>query len=86
MKLQLYGSHLCKDTIYAITVLAGRGMDYDFVDISGGMPNLKAFLRIRDGHPKLFDPVRAADEVGIPCFVRPDGSITLSLEDILSGE
>ena len=83
MKLQLYGSHLCKDTIYAITVLTGRGVDSDFVDISGGTPNLKAFLRIRDGHPELFDTVRAADEVGIPCFVLPDGGVTLKLEDVL---
>ena len=83
MKLQLYGSHLCKDTIYAITVLTGRGVDYDFVDISGSMPNLKAFLRIRDGHPELFDAVRAADEVGIPGFVRPDDGVTLKLEDVM---
>ncbi|MDD5937632.1 MAG: glutaredoxin [Clostridiales bacterium] len=83
MKLQLYGSHLCKDTIHAISVLSGAGADYDFIDISGSMRDLKAFLRIRDGHPELFNAVRAADQVGIPCFVKPDGSITLELSQVL---
>lgn len=83
MKLQVYGSHLCKDTIYAITVLTGKGVDYDFVDISGSMRDLKAFLHIRDNTPAVFDPIRAAGKVGIPCFVKADGAITLELTEAL---
>jgi len=83
MKLQVYGSHFCKDTLYALNVLSGTGTDYAFIDISGAMRDLKAFLKLRDDHPKLFDTAREQDKIGIPCFVLPDGRVTLELREVL---
>ena len=42
----------------------------------------KEFLSIREGNP-LFDEVREAGGIGIPCILRPDGSITLDWESCM---
>lgn len=52
-KLQVVGSHTCKDTLYAMNVLTSKGVDFDFVDISSNLTDLKVYLRIRDSHPEL---------------------------------
>ena len=71
-KLQVVGSHTSK------------GVDFDFVDISSNLTDLKVYLRIRDSHPELYDAVRANGGVGIPAFVLADGTVTMDMEKALA--
>lgn len=73
--VKVYGSPLCPDCRACKASLDASGITYDFVDVTGSMPNLKAFLAIRDNN-SLFDEVRAKHSVGIPCLVNEDGSMT----------
>ena len=52
------------------------------MDFAEKTANLKAFLKLRDSSP-LFDAVRQAGNIGIPCIQREDGSLTLTWEEWL---
>ena len=54
---------------------------FQLIDIGEQSRNLKAFLQLRDQHP-AFDPVKARGNIGIPCFVMEDGSITFKLDRV----
>lgn len=82
MKVTLIGSHLCPDTLYAINRLCEAGVEMDFKNISASLTDLKAYLALRESSP-VFDGPKANGSLGIPCFVREDGSLTLDLEQIL---
>ena len=55
--------------------------DFTLVDIGKHVVYLKAFLQLRD-RDEAFREAREQGYVGIPCFVREDGSVTLSYEDV----
>lgn len=55
---------------------------YELIDIGDHVRNLKQFLRLRDTNP-AFDEVRANGNIGIPCIVDDDGSVTFSMEGIV---
>lgn len=55
--------------------------DFKIIDIGGHVRNLKEFLALRDSRHE-FDEARRTGDVGIPCYVREDGSITLSSADV----
>lgn len=62
--------------------------DYQLVDIGKLARDLKEFLVLRDNHP-AFAKVRERGTIGIPCFVKEDGTVIISLkhyEASLSGE
>ena len=46
MKVIMYGTHLCKDTLYAIYKLEDKGADLEFRNISASLTEMKAFLKI----------------------------------------
>ena len=48
MKVIMYGTHLCKDTLYAIYKLEDKGADLEFRNISASLTEMKAFLKIMD--------------------------------------
>ena len=52
---------------------------YELVDIGQQARSLKEFLVLRDNHP-AFDKVRERGNIGIPCFVKEDGSVIISLK------
>ncbi len=54
---------------------------FDVTDISTHVKKLKEFVRLRDCHP-AFDETRAAGNIGIPCFVLSDGTVTLTPEEV----
>lgn len=53
--------------------------DFELIDIGQHVRNLKEFLNLRDSHP-AFAKVRERGTVGIPCFVRDDGEVVISLK------
>ena len=49
------------------------------MDIGQQARSLKEFLVLRDNHP-AFAKVRERGNIGIPCFVKEDGSVIISLK------
>ena len=74
--IKFYGSQLCPDCRAALSQLQGKGTPHEFVEITASLENLKAFLNLRD-QSAAFEGVKAAGGIGIPAFVREDGTVTL---------
>ena len=82
MKVKVIGTPLCPDTLYALNRFTAAGVEADFQDILSCHEVLLDYLRIRESSP-LYEEIRGARRLGIPCFVGEDGSMTLNLDDIL---
>lgn len=80
--VKIYGSMLCKDCVQCREDLDRAGVCYEYLDFSQDLRNLKEFLTIRDGNP-MFDAVREAGGIGIPCIVREDNTVTLDWEELM---
>lgn len=85
MKIIVYGSHLCPDTLYALNRLMEKGMKIDFINISASLADLKKFLCIYENED-VYLKIRKESNLGIPCFQFEDGGITLDLNEALSKE
>lgn len=83
MKVNVIGSHLCEDTVAALEVLKEKNVDFEFVNISETLEGLKKYLSIRETS-EIYNAVRAAGGIGIPCFVFEDGTITLDMTVVMS--
>ena len=83
MKVTVIGSHLCPDTLYALNKLVEAKADITFQNLSASLPDLKAYLALRESSP-VFEGPKARGSLGIPCFVREDGTVTLELEQVLN--
>ncbi len=81
-KITVLGSHLCPDTIYAVNKLAEAGIKMVYKDILSCHSDLREYLKLRDTSP-LYEPFRGTETLGVPCFIREDGTMTLDLEEIL---
>lgn len=77
--LKIYGSMLCPDCVKCRDDLDRAGVEYEYLDFSDSLMNLKAFLAIRDVSD-LFDAVRERGAIGIPCLVDDGGNISLDWE------
>ena len=74
----LYFSDLCPDTP---PFVAARNMDYEAVNITASMKNLKRFLALRDSHA-AFDARKAQGAIGIPVLQLADDSLVFHIEDL----
>ena len=54
---------------------------FEVIDIGKNVRNLKGFLDLRDSSP-AFDEAKKEGDIGIPCYVMEDGTITLSSKDV----
>ena len=78
-----YGSHICSGCREAKALFEEKGFHvYEFIEITETTDNLRAFLKLRDTREELKE-AKEAGRIGIPCFVREDGSITLEAQDVL---
>jgi glutaredoxin-related protein len=73
----------CPDCIEA-KQLYKDNPEYELIDIGQQARSLKEFLALRDHHP-AFEKVRERGNIGIPCFVREDGSVAISLKHYDAG-
>ncbi len=80
--LKVYGSMRCPDCVKCCQDLLEANVEYEYCDFADNLLYLKEFLMLRDSE-KLFDEVRAAGKIGIPCIVRDDGSLTLDWDEFL---
>ncbi len=83
MKITVIGSHLCPDTLYALNRLTAAGVEASFQDILSCHSALQTYLHIRETSD-LYAEIRGTQRLGVPCFVREDGSMSLALDEILA--
>ncbi|HCS68217.1 MAG TPA: glutaredoxin [Oribacterium sp.] len=82
MKLVMYGSTLCQDTLYALMAVKSSGAEVDFHNITSVLPDLRAFMTLREEDP-VYEGI-GKERLGIPLFIYEDGSKTLELSDVLA--
>ena len=80
--LVVIGSNLCSDTMGAVAKLKEEGVAFEFHDISANLDCLKEYLELRE-KSSLYAPVKAEGRIGIPCFIKEDGTETMDLDAIL---
>lgn len=81
MKYTLFYSDKCPDTPAFVEVLQNKKLDYQEINITDSMPNLKQFLALRD-KDEAFIASKAAGNVGVPALVSDNGQIILSLTEL----
>lgn len=81
--LTVFGSPLCPDCRECRVNFDAHGVEYEYVDVTASMKNLKALLALRDAHP-AFLPAKEMGAIGIPAILSEDGSITLDWEGYLA--
>lgn len=80
--LKIYGSMLCPDCVNCCRELEEANVEFQFCDFADSLLHLKAFLKLRDENG-IFNEVRAAGKIGIPCILREDGTLTLDWKECL---
>ena len=83
---RIYVMESCPDCGLA-KQMYGDNPDYEIIDIGKHARSLKEFIVLRDNHP-AFAKVRERGTIGIPCFVKDDGEVIVSMKHYLasSGE
>lgn len=71
---KLFMSSHCPDCPPVIEYLDDRGVEYEKVDITASMPNLKEYLALRDNREE-YEFVKERGFVGIPALLEEDGEI-----------
>ncbi len=78
--IKMYVMHTCPDCEYVEKQVEGNP-DFEVIDIGKHVRNLKQFIKLRDTNP-AFDEAKAVDDLGIPCYVLEDGTVTLYSKDV----
>ena len=74
---KIYVMESCPDCIEA-KQLYKDNPEYELIDIGQQARSLKEFLALRDHHP-AFEKVRERGNIDIPCFVKENGEVIISL-------
>jgi len=77
--IKIYGMDTCPDCTYIKEQIKGNP-NFEYIDIGSHVRLLKKFLKIRD-HSEEFFSVKENGQIGIPCFVLEDGTVSLNAED-----
>lgn len=75
---KVYVMESCPDCA-KVKELYSNNPQYELIDIGRQSRDLKEFLVLRDKHP-AFAKVRERGTIGIPCFIKEDGSVIISLK------
>lgn len=81
--MKVYGADICIDCRNYKAIQKRRGFEAEYIDIIENTTNMKEFLRIRDIDP-LFEEVRERGGIGIPLFVREDGTKPFDIDEAFS--
>ena len=79
--LKIYGSPLCPDCVICREELDRAGVAYVYMDITGNLLFLKKFLKLRED--PFFAAVREKGQIGIPCIMREDDTMTFDWKEFL---
>ena len=80
--LKIYGSKLCPDCVACCQQLEAAKVPFEYCDFAESLNVLKEFLKLRDEN-RIFDDVRDAGKIGIPCIIRDDGTLTLRWDEFI---
>lgn len=76
----MYVMKTCPYCAHVMKQVAGNP-HFKVIDIGEDVHDMKEFLKLRDNNP-AFAEEKATGDVCIPCYVREDGSVTLSSKDV----
>ena len=79
--IKIYGMPSCPDCEYVHHQIENRSDEFESIDIGEHVKNLKKFTHLRDSNP-VFDEAKENGWLGIPCFVKEDGTVTLTAEEV----
>lgn len=79
-KLILFSSDKCPDCPPVIEKLNNENIEFENVNITESMENLKRFLKYRDSDP-YFEDIKQNNRVGVPTLMKEDGTF-LNPEEI----
>ena len=77
--IRIYVMESCPDCS-EVKALYSNDPEFELIDIGKQARSLKEFLSLRDHHP-AFQKVRERGTIGIPCFVKEDGAVAISLKN-----
>lgn len=78
--IKMYVMQTCQDCTYVEEQIKDDSR-FEIIDIGSNVRKLKEFIRLRDHHP-IFDEAKKVGDLGIPCYVLEDGTVTLISEDV----
>lgn len=78
--IKIYSMPTCPDCV-AVEQQVQNDPRFEIIDLGSHVLHLKAFLKLRDTHP-AFDAVKKHGGIGIPCFVKEDGTVTLHPKEV----
>lgn len=81
--MKVYGADICIDCRNYKAIQKARGFEAEYINIIEDTTILKEFLKIRDTAP-LFEEVREHNGIGIPLFVKEDGTMTFDMDEAFS--
>ena len=73
--VKVYGTMQCPDCVTMKEIFDEKGIEYKFFNIDD-IRVLKRFLKLRDSED-AFDAARKEGQIGIPCIIREDKTVTL---------
>ncbi|MDD6552687.1 MAG: glutaredoxin [Prevotellaceae bacterium] len=78
--IKMYVMQTCPYCTYVERQIKGNDK-FQIIDIGAHVRNLHEFLELRD-HNAAFDEAKKVGDIGIPCYVLEDGTVTLSSKDV----
>ena len=81
--MKVYGTDICIDCRNYKAIQKNRGFEAEYIDITENTDHLKEFLAMRD-QEDLYAPVRENHGIGIPLFVKEDGTKTFDIDEAFS--
>ena len=78
--IKVYGMETCPYCDYIKPQIEGNP-DFVYFDIGKNVKYMHAFLELRD-HCEAFAPYKEEGDIGIPCFVKEDGTVTLEPSEV----
>ena len=78
--IKVYGMPSCPYCAFIEPQIEGNP-DFVFLDIGKDIHLLHEFLELRD-HDPAFIPYKEEGDVGVPCFVKEDGMVTLEPKEV----
>lgn len=78
--IKMYVMPTCPHCEYVEKQVKGNPK-FKVIDIGRHVRNLKEFLDLRDRN-SAFDEAKRVGDVGIPCYLLEDGTVTLSSADV----
>lgn len=78
--IKIFGMKTCPYCTYVEKQVEGDKR-FKVIDVGEHVKFMSAFLHLRDTNP-VFDHSKKIGDIGIPCFVLEDGTVTLKPEDV----